>query len=204
MSEIKYEIPHKIIKENILDRVDYRILYGLCEGMTYKEIAEYAGVSEKVVNDRIASLEDAKILIRRSFPLIDISRIWNHIYFAQVKLQLAAPVRIAGIPSPPAWEVILSRFQEVSREKFKRLVRFAMIPFGTEYDVILLVTAQSLDEYSKFFSDLQKETNIERVWGSEAVPLAGIYFNPVAIPPPEEIETSAKQVLKSKYIKSIM
>jgi len=204
MSDVNYEIPYKIIKENALDRINYRILYGLCQGMKYSEIANYAGVSEKVVNDRITSLENAKILIRRSFPLIDISRIWNHIYFAQVKLQLAAPVRIAGVPAPPAWEAILASFEKVDPAMFKRLVRFAMIPFGTEYDVILLVTAQSLDEYTKFFSSLQKETNIERVWGTEAVPLAGIYFNPVNLPPPEEIEASTKQLLKSKYVRSIM
>jgi len=198
-----YEIPHKIIKDNTLDRVDYRILYGLCKGMTYKEIAEYAGVSEKVVNDRIASLEKAKVLIRRSYPLIDISRIWNHIYFAQVKLQLAAPLRLAGYPYPPAWEEVINSFKKVDPERFERLVRFAMVPFGTEYDVILLITAQSLDEYSRFFSALQQQRNIERVWGTEAVPLAGIYYNPVSIPPPEEIEMTVKQMLESKYIKSI-
>jgi len=202
-TKLKYPIPNRLIEENLLDYKDYRVLHGLCEGRTYKEIAEYVGVSEKVVNDRIRFMEESKILLRRSFPLIDLIRIWNHVYLAQVKLQLAAPVRLAGIPAPPAWEDIISTFQKIGRERFNSLVRFAFVPFGTEYDLILLVTAQSLDEYSKFFADLQREANIERVWGSEAVPLAGMHFNPIGIPDPEMIETSIKEMLTSKLVKSL-
>lgn len=201
---MKHPIPSRLLEDNLLDSKDYRILHGLCEGKTYKEIAEYAGVSEKVVNDRIRFMEESKVLLRRSSPLIDLMRVWNHVYLAQVKVALSSPVRIAGVSAPPAWDVIIDKFKEcVGPERFNSLVRFAFVPFGTEYDLVLLVTAQSLDEYSKFFADLQKSANIERVWGTEAVPLAGMQFNPVGIPDPKEVETSIKELLNSKLVRSL-
>jgi len=197
-------IPFRLIEDNSLSIEDVIILRGLCDGKTYKQIAEEAGVSEKVVNDRISSMEQQQILIKRSVPLIDISKIWNHIYMGQIKLQLATPVRLAGVSAPPAWKEILRKIKENPRVSplFNKLVRMAFIPFGTEYDVILIVTAQSLDEYSTFFEELQKEHNIERVWGAEAVPLGGLHFSPVYVPDIEEIEKSLDAMLESRIVTS--
>lgn len=196
-------IPYRLLEENVLNNRDYRILWGLCQGKSYKEIASYVKVSEKVVNDRINFLEHTKILLKRAFPLIDITRIWNHVYMAQVKLQLATPLSIPGYPAPPAWKEIIKKFESLDPRRFENLVRFAFVPFGTEYDVILLITAQSLAEYVEFFSDLRKSSNVERIWGTEAIPLAGTYFNPVSIPSPEEIEASVNEMLSSRFVRNL-
>lgn len=194
-------IPSKILEEGNLDLFDLKILQGMVEGKTQKEIAMETDSVERTVRSRIDALESKGIIIKgkRQIPLVDIFKLWNHVFITHIKLHLPSAVpmtarhelaRVIPTPPPPAW---FDALEEMKRDNplFDKIVRYAFAMMGTEYDMLLIITTQSIDEYAEFFDNLQRKTGIiEKVWGTRVVERAGYHYDPIAVPNPDDAEES--------------
>lgn len=201
--------PNRMLSSK-LNLVDLEILCGMLEGKSYDEIANELREKGYTIADtksklmaRLKCLEEKRVVLRRSIPLIDITKVYNHIYITLVKLHLAATVPITpppleGImiqtvtptPPPPAWSEAISEMRK-STGLFEKHVRYAYALVGTEWDVILVVSVQSVEEYSRFIEEIQRKTGmIDKVWGMRVIESADYQFNPISLPDPKEIEVA--------------
>lgn len=200
-------LPFKIVAEGKLDLTDIRILKKLVEGNTVRDISEGLKIAEKTVANRLEAMEKNNIVVKRQCPIIDILRLYNYVFVAYVKLHLSAaipevatravPMTGASIPytpSPPSWLEVLNAMKSSDEGLFKKIVRYAFVTMGTEWDVMLVITTQSIDEYTRFFSQLQQKGFIERVWGHTIVSYAGYHYDPISVPDLDEIEKGLESV----------
>ena len=83
---------------------------------------------------------------------------------------------------------------------FNKIVRHAFVTMGTEWDLMLIISTQSIEEYTTFFSQLQQKGFIEKVWGNTIVSSAEYHFDPISVPDPSQIEGGLK--IASDYLRN--
>ncbi|MFX0202583.1 MAG: helix-turn-helix transcriptional regulator [Candidatus Hodarchaeota archaeon] len=202
--EVGKPCPHKILEKN-MDVVDVAVLHRALKGESYKSISKALGIAERSVRNKLNRIEAKGVIDKgkQQVPSFDTISLWEYVFVTFVKLHLPAAVPpvtpqpplgpVTPTPIPPGW---LGAIDELRRNNplYDKLVRSAFVLIGTEYDVILLITTQSKDEYAKFCSILQGKGIIEKIWGSMVVEWAGYTWNPLAVPDPEEMESSMRHV----------
>ncbi len=203
--------PFKIMEEGKLDLTDLSILKKLLEGKTIKQVSKELQIVEKTVSNRLDSMERNHLLVKRQAPIVDILQLYNYLFITYVKIHLSAaipeittgtrPTPIPGAtvrstPPPPSWLEMLTAIENTDKELFQKLVRYAFVVMGTEWDLVLIMSTQSIEEYTKFFSQLQSKGFIEKVEGHTVVTYAGYHYDPIAVPDPEEVVEGLKHVQK--------
>jgi len=193
--------------ENKISILDLKILDAMIRGNRPGEVAQKTGSTEKTVRNHIRALESSGVILRgrENVPLVDILKVWNHVFVTHIKLHLPSAIPVAGraespfvtpTPAPPAWFDAIKKIQEIP--KFKKIVRYAFAMFGTEYDLMLIITSQSFDEYADFSNELQKRTGlIEKVWGTRVVEMATYHYDPISVPEPKEEEEALRHTKES-------
>jgi DNA-binding Lrp family transcriptional regulator len=190
-----------------ISSLDLKILNEMVKGKRLGEVAQETGITEKTVRNHIQALEDKGVIVRgrENIPLIDIFKVWNHVFVTNIKLHLPSAIPVAGraespfatpTPAPPAWFDAIKKLKEIPL--FNKLVRYAFAMFGTEYDLMLIITSQSFDEYADFSNELQKRTGlIEKVWGTRVIEVATYHYDPISVPDPKEEEESLRHTRES-------
>jgi len=199
-------IPFRIIQEGKVDLTDLRILKKLLEGKSLKDVSSEVGVAEKTVANRLAAMEKNEVILKKGGPIVDILHLYNYFFVAFVKLHLGAAIPEGGgrthpitgapmppTPAPPSWLEVLDTMKRIDKELFAKIVRYAFVTMGTEYDIMLIISTQSIEEYTRFFSQLQRKGFIEKVWGHTVVSYAGYHYDPIAIPDPDEVEAGLRR-----------
>jgi DNA-binding Lrp family transcriptional regulator len=212
---IDIPIPFRILEEGKVDLTDIRILQALIEGSRITDVASRVGVAEKTVANRLEAMEKNGIILKKQCPVVDILRLYNYVFVAYVKVHLSAAIPEAATrgvamsgtavpytPPPPSWHEVLDAIRKNDEALFKKIVRYAFVTMGTEWDVMLVISTQSIKEYAEFFSKLQKKGFIEKVEGHTIVSSAGYYYDPISVPDPDEIksglETAADYLQRQK------
>ena len=210
MSEPKTEVTPQRILSSGLDCEDLKILRGMLADKSYEDIATELGYPSKSrVLSKLKTLEEKGIIIKgkRRAPVIDVVKIYNNVMVTLIKLHLAATVPVAAatyLPTapptgtPPAWLSVVDVLIKALSPEFRKFIRFAFPLIGTDWDIILVTTVQSMDEYARFMSELQGKTGlIDKVWGMRVIENARYYYDPISIPEIEEIEKALKWTKES-------
>jgi len=206
-------VPFRIIENGKVDCIDLKILKGMIDQKSLRDIATEIGVAEKTVFNRLEDMQNNKIIQKRSVPAVDILQLYNFVFITYVKLKLSAAIpevasdtskslsHIAPTPVPPAWEDSLQAIKSTDKVLFSKIVRCAFVVTGTEWDLALLISTQSLDEYTNFFAQLQKRGFIEKISGQQISTCAGYTFDPISVPDYEEFSKGLEQTRKYLSIK---
>ncbi|MEM3555603.1 MAG: Lrp/AsnC family transcriptional regulator [Candidatus Micrarchaeia archaeon] len=177
----------KISKEKI-DAIDLRIMNLLVKEREVSktelmELSKKVGISLNELRRRIVSLKRRRIIIKTNSAIIDPVRLWDEYLIVFIKANLSPPVVGVEIEYPRGWTEIIERIIETQKKLGVNIVRQAYSLQGTEWDLLLVVTTQDLDEYQRFGEELIKQGWVEKVWSMRPFELKGKWiFDPVSIP----------------------
>jgi DNA-binding Lrp family transcriptional regulator len=208
--EKKPIIPFRIAEDGKVDLTDLCILEKLIDGKSIRDVAEELHIAEKTVSNRLDSMERNKLIVKKQAPIVDILQLYNFLFITYVKVHLSAAIAeaamrtnpLAGMPpvpstpAPPSWLEVLEAIKETDKQLFSKIVRYAFVVMGTEWDLVLIISTQSIEEYTRFFSQLQHRGFIEKVLGQPIVSFAGYHYDPIAVPDSTELVEGLKQMQK--------
>jgi len=191
----------KIIGERV-DEVDLRILSLLIGGrdLTEQEISNIAKklrVNKEEVKDRISILSKKGIILKMNSALVDPIKLWDEYLIVMIKANLSPPVVGVEINYPRGWTEIIEKLKETERRLGINIIRQAYALQGTEWDLLLIVTTQDMNEYQEFGENLIKQGWIEKIWSIRPFELKGKWtFDPVEVPSPMEYIKNVKLPVK--------
>jgi len=176
--------------EQELDEKDVELLNILAEERKFtedeiKEFSEKLKISIREVKKRIEVLRKKKILLEDKVSIIDPMKIWDGYYIMLVKAAIVPPIISKDVEFPTGWriETYLERLKRREREMGLEMIRQAYCLQGTEWDILLIITAPSQDEFVKFFDGLAKEGWIAKGWSFTPIELGKNWiFDPIAVP----------------------
>jgi len=187
--------------ENELDEKDVELLNILAEERKFtegeiKDFAKKLTISPLEVNKRIEALKKKKILLEDKVSVIDPMKIWDGYYIVLVKAHLVPPIISEHVKFPTGWRIenYLERLKKREKEMGIKIIRQAYCLQGTEYDILLIVSALSQTDYAEFMNELTKEGWIERVWSYIPVEFGNNWiFDPMEVPSVEVFRERAKR-----------
>lgn len=196
---------YRKLTEAGVDKKDIEILSELARERKftdeeYKHIASKVGLSVDKVKKRIEILSDKKILLKDRVSILDQVRIWDGYYIVLVKAAIQPPVIGMETKFPTGWviEDYLKGLKQVEKEMKVDMIRHAYILQGTEWDLLLIISAKSQKEYAEFFSRVSKQGWIAKVHSVIPVELNDEWvFNPISSPNPHDIEEIKDTLLKN-------
>ena len=200
---MKKEFWHRVVEEG-LDEKDVKILVLLGNELAFhendfKEIAKKCGLKVIDTKQRIKKLKDKRILLKDRISVIDPIKIWNHYFITRIKARLAPPVVGMKLKYPTGWTDIIERIHTAQKQVGVNLLRSAFALVGTEYDMELIVTTNSINEYQKFLEILLEEGWIEKVWSVQPTELKEKWiFDPIAVPPYKDYKERFEEMIKKK------
>ncbi len=188
--------------ENELDEKDIELLNILASErkFTKEEINGFSKelkVSKEEVKKRIKSLKDKKILVEEKVGVIDPMMVWDGYYIMLVKSSIIPPVISKDIEFPTGWriETYLERLKGKEKEMGVKMIRQAYCLQGTEWDILLIISASSQDEFVEFFDGLAKEGWITKAWSLIPVELGKNWiFDPIEVPPVKLFKERVKKI----------
>lgn len=197
---------YRKLTEAEVDKKDIEILSELAKEKKfsekdYQEIAKKVKISPTEVKNRIDKLRQKKILLKDRVSILDQVRIWDGYYIVLIKAAIQPPVIGMETRFPTGWVIkdYLAGLKQVEKEMGIDLIRHAYILQGTEWDVMLIVSAKSQSEFTEFTSQVSKQGWISKVWSFTPVEWRSDWiFDPISSPKPEEIVEATKEVLTSK------
>lgn len=197
---------YRKLTEAGVDKKDVEILSELAKerkftSEDYKDIASKVGLSANEVKKRIGALSDKKILLKDRVSILDQVRIWDGYYIVQIKAAIQPPVIGMETKFPTGWVIndYLEGLRNVEKEMGVNMIRHAYSTQGTEWDLLLIVSAKSQKEYVEFFSRVAKQGWMSKGWSIIPVELGNRWvFDPISSPNPKEIEQIKEEILISK------
>ncbi len=188
--------------ENELDEKDVELLNILASErkFTKEEINEFSKelkVSKEEVKKRIKNLKDKKILVEEKVGVIDPMMVWDGYYIMLVKSSIIPPIISKDIDFPTGWriETYLERLKKKEKEMGLKMIRQAYCLQGTEWDILLIISASSHDEFVEFFDGLAKEGWIAKAWSLIPVELGKNWiFDPIEVPPVKLFKERVKKI----------
>jgi DNA-binding Lrp family transcriptional regulator len=176
--------------ENELDEKDVELLNILAEERKFtedeiKEFAEKLKISTQEVKRKIEELKGRKILLKDKVSVIDPLRVWDGYYFVLVKASIAPPIISEYVKFPTGWRIenYLERLTKIEKKMGIKILRQAYCMQGTEWDILLIVSALSQSDYIEFMDEIAKEGWIVRLWSFIPFELGGNWiFDPIAVP----------------------
>jgi DNA-binding Lrp family transcriptional regulator len=182
-----------------LDEKDARLLYALSRERKFseaeiKEISKQADLPVAEVKDRLEKLRQKGIILKDRVSIIDQIKIWDGYYFVLIKAAIVPPVVGVETKFPTGWRIddYLEGLRKVEKSMGADLIRQAHVLQGTKWDILLIVSASSLDELAEFLSKTAKQGWIADTWSFTPVEYGGKWiFDPVASPDPSDYKTEA-------------
>lgn len=196
---------YRKLTEAGVDKKDIEILSELAKerkftAQEYKDISSKVGLSTDEVKKRIDTLSNKKLLLKDRVSILDQVRIWDGYYIVLVKAAIQPPVIGMETKFPIAWQIksYLGGLKQVEKEMKIDLIRHAYILQGTEWDLLLIISAKSQKEYAEFFSRLSKQGWIDKVHSIIPVELNDEWvFNPISSPDPQDVEETKDTLLRN-------
>jgi len=197
---------YRKLTEAGVDKKDIEILSELARerkftAQEYKDIASKVGLNADEVRRRIEALSDKKILLKDRVSILDQVRIWDGYYIVLVKAAIQPPVIGMETKFPTGWviEDYLKGLKQVEKEMKVDMIRHAYNLQGSEWDILLIVSAKSQKEYVDFIGKVAKQGWISKAWSMTPVELGDKWvFDPISSPELTNIEQIKKEVLISK------
>ena len=188
--------------ENELDEKDVELLNILASERKFsdKEIEEFSQklkIDKEEVRKRVKNLKDKKILIEEKVGIIDPMMVWDGYYIVLVKAAIVPPIISKEIEFPTGWriETYLERLTRKEKEMGLDMIRQAYCLQGTEWDILLIITAPSQDEFVEFMDKLAKEGWISKGWSFTPVEFGKNWiFDPIAMPPSQMFKERVKKI----------
>ena len=185
--------------EQGLDEKDVRLLYVLSRERKFSDddirvIAKKSEISFEDVKERLAKLRTKGIVLKDQVSIIDQVKIWDGYYIALIKAAIVPPVVGMETKFPTGWNVAdyLEGLWKVEKELKLDIIRHAYTLQGTEWDILLILSASSQDEFAGFLSQAAKQGWITKTWSFMPVEYGGKWiFDPIASPVPADYETKA-------------
>jgi len=192
--------------ENELDEKDVELLNILAEErkFTKDEISNFSNklkISTKEVKRRINILRKKKILLEDKVSVIDPMRVWDGYYIMLIKASIVPPIISKEIDFPTGWRIenYLDRLKRKEKEMGIRIIRQAYCLQGTEWDVLLIISAPSQDDFVSFFDEVAKEGWMRKGWSFTPVELGGNWvFDPIEVPSVEIFRERVKKIKVKK------
>jgi len=192
--------------ENELDEKDVELLNILTEErkFTKDEISNFSNklkISTKEVKRRINILRKKKILLEDKVSVIDPMRVWDGYYIMLIKASIVPPIISKEIDFPTGWRIenYLDRLKRKEKEMGIRIIRQAYCLQGTEWDVLLIISAPSQDDFVSFFDEVAKEGWMRKGWSFTPVELGGNWvFDPIEVPSVEIFRERVKKIKVKK------
>ena len=177
--------------ENELDEKDVELLNILAEEIKFtedeiKDFSKKLKISKEEVKKRIETLRKKKILLEDKVSVIDPMKIWDAYYIVLIKASIVPPIISKEIKFPTGWRIenYLERLKRREKEMGIEILRQAYCMQGTEWDILLIVSALSQSDYVEFMDELAKEGWIAKGWSMAPVELGDNWiFDPIAVPP---------------------
>ena len=190
--------------EQELDEKDVKLLNLLAAERKFKEdeikdFAKKIKISVQEVKKRITVLKKKKIILQDKISAIDPMKVWDGYYIALVKASIVSPIISENIDFPTGWRVenYLAKLKKREKEMGLRIIGQAYCLQGTEWDILLLISAPSQDDFVKFFDEIAKEGWISKVWSFTPVEFGGNWvFDPIAVPPVKIFQERVKKIIK--------
>lgn len=188
--------------ENGLDEKDVELLNVLAgeRKFTEDEIKDFskklkASVSE--TKKRIEVLRKKKILTQDKVSIIDPMKVWDAYYIVLIKASIVPPVISKEVKFPTGWRIenYLERLKRREKEMGVEILRQAYCMQGTEWDILLIVSALSQSDYVEFMDELAKEGWISKGWSMSPVELSDNWiFDPIAVPSIKDFKERVKKI----------
>lgn len=189
------KIWRKAIEEE-LDEKDVQLLNVLAgerkfEEGEMKEFAQELKIPVQEIKKRLRTLRDKKILLKDKVSVVDQIKIWDAYYIVLIKATISPPIIGPGFEFPTGWRVekYIEKLKEVEKRMKLNLMRHAYCLQGTEWDILLIVSAKSQKEYVAFMDEVAKEGWMAKGWSMIPVELGEQWiFDPVAVPPVKDFK----------------
>lgn len=190
-----------------LDEKDARLLYALSRERKFgdddiRAIAKDSGVTFAEAKERLEKLRDKKILLKDRVSILDQIRIWDGYYIALIKAAIKPPVIGMETKFPTGWNVddYLEGLRKVEKELGLDIIRHAYTLQGTEWDILLISSVSSQDEFAEFLGKAAKQGWITKTWSFLPVEYGEKWiFDPIASPNPSDYSAeTVKNVLWKK------
>ena len=190
--------------ENELDEKDVELLNILAAERKFgedevKSFAQKLKISIPEVKKRISVLKKKKIVLQDKVSIIDPMKIWDGYYIVLIKSHLVPPIISEEIKFPTGWRIenYIERLQKREKEMDVKVVRQAYCLQGTEWDILLIISALSQTDYVEFMDKLTREGWIERVWSYIPGEFGENWiFDPIEVPSPKIFRERVKNVIK--------
>jgi DNA-binding Lrp family transcriptional regulator len=197
---------YRKLTEAGVDKKDIEILSELAKERKfteseYKDIASKVGISVGEVKKRLEALKNKKILLKDRVSILDQVRIWDGYYIVQIKAAIQPPVIGMATKFPTGWVIndYLEGLRAIEKEMKVDMIRHAYSTQGTEWDLLLIVSAKSQKEYVEFFSKVAKQGWISKGWSIIPVELGDKWvFDPISSPNPKDIVQIKEEILINK------
>ncbi len=188
--------------ENELDEKDVELLNILAEERRFtedeiKDFSKKLKTSTLEVKKRIESLKKKKILLQDKVSIIDPMKIWDAYYIVLLKASLVPPIISEQVKFPTGWRIesYLERLRKREKEMGIRILRQAYCMQGTEWDILLIVSALSQAEYVEFMDKLSKEGWIAKGWSMTPVEFGNNWiFDPIEVPSVKTFKERVKNI----------
>lgn len=192
--------------ENELDEKDVELLNILAEERKFtedeiKEFAEKLKISTEEVKSRINILKEKKILLQEKVGIIDPMQVWDSYYIMLIKSAIVPPIISKDVEFPTGWriETYLERLKRKGKEMGLDMIRQAYCLQGTEWDILLIISAPSQDEFVKFFDEIAKEGWMNKGWSFIPIELGENWiFDPIEVPSVKLFRERVKKIKINK------
>lgn len=188
--------------ENELDEKDVELLNILAEERKFtegeiKDFAKKLKISLKEVKKMIEGLKGKKILLKDKVSVIDPMKVWDGYYIVLIKASIVPPIISEYVKFPTGWRIenYLERIVKMEKKMGIRILRQAYCMQGTEWDILLIVSALSQSDYVEFMDEIAKEGWMAKGWSFIPVELGGNWiFDPIAVPPSKIFQERVKKI----------
>ena len=192
--------------EQELDEKDVELLNILAAERKFeegeiKDFAKTLKISTQEVKKRIEILRKKKILLEDKVSMIDPMKIWDGYYIVLIKASIVPPIISEQVKFPTGWRIenYLERLKRREKEMGIEILRQAYCMQGTEWDILLIVSALSQSDYVEFMDELAKEGWIAKGWSMSPVELGDNWiFDPIAVPPLKIFKERVKKIKVKK------
>jgi DNA-binding Lrp family transcriptional regulator len=197
---------YRKLTEAGVDKKDIEILSELAKEkkfteIEYKDLASKVGLSIDEVKKRLEELKSKKILLKDRVSILDQVKIWDGYCIVLVKAAIQPPVIGMETKFPTGWHIgsYMKGLKQVEKEMKINLIRHAYVLQGTEWDIMLIVSAKSQKEMVDFFNKVAKQGWMSKGWSITPIEFGEDWvFDPISSPKPQEISQVKEDVLTDK------
>ncbi len=162
-----------------------------------KEFAKKLKISAQETKKRMETLKKKKILLQDKVSVIDPMKVWDGYYIMLLKATIVPPIISEKIEFPTGWriETYLERLQRKEKEMGLKMIRQAYCLQGTEWDILLILSAYSQREFTKFFDEIAKEGWMAKGWSFIPMEYGENWiFDPIAMPSSKLFKERVKKI----------